>query len=306
MKKKILIIGGTGFIGFHLAKKSVKLGWDVTSLSTKPAKKLRFLDKVNYIICDITKKKLLKKKIDLYFDYIVNLGGYVDHSNKTKTYNSHYIGLKNVVDIFLNKLPKSFIQIGTGGEYGKAKSPHNEKINCKPISNYAMSKFLSSKHLINLYLKKNFPCTILRLYQTYGPYQETNRFIPFVVYNCLKNKTFPCSEGEQYRDFIYIDDVISLIIKSIKSKKAKGQIFNVGLGKPKKIKNIIKNIVFYIKKGTPSFGQIKLRPDELKLTYPDISKAKKMLKWKPKVPLKVGLNKTIKYFQTQTKKIEIK
>jgi len=92
--KKILIIGGTGFIGYHLAKKSLKKGWKVTSLSSNRPKKIRYLSKVKYIRCDITNKKLLKKKIKKNFDYVVNLGGYVDHSNKKKTLLSNYNGFK--------------------------------------------------------------------------------------------------------------------------------------------------------------------------------------------------------------------
>ena len=83
-KTKILIVGGTGFIGYHLAKRSLKEGWTVTSISTRRPKKLRYISKVKYIICDITKKSILKKKINKNFDLVVNLGGYVDHSNKKK------------------------------------------------------------------------------------------------------------------------------------------------------------------------------------------------------------------------------
>ena len=96
LKKNILIIGGTGFIGYHLANKSLQKGWQVTSISSKTPKKIRYLSKVKYIICDITNKELLKKSINKSFDYVVNLGGYVDHSNKRKTYNSHYKGCKNL------------------------------------------------------------------------------------------------------------------------------------------------------------------------------------------------------------------
>ena len=56
-----MIVGGTGFIGYHLAKKSLKKGWQVTSISSNPPKKIRYLSKVEYIRCDITNKKLLKK-----------------------------------------------------------------------------------------------------------------------------------------------------------------------------------------------------------------------------------------------------
>ena len=85
-KNNILIVGGTGFIGYHLAKKSLSKGWHVTSISSRPPKKIRYLPKVKYIICDISKKKSLKKNIQKYFKYVVNLGGYVDHSDKKKTF----------------------------------------------------------------------------------------------------------------------------------------------------------------------------------------------------------------------------
>ena len=61
-KRNILIVGGTGFIGYHLAKESLKKGWKVTSISTRKPRKIRKLKKVNYIFCDITNKKSLKKK----------------------------------------------------------------------------------------------------------------------------------------------------------------------------------------------------------------------------------------------------
>ena len=84
-KKKILIIGGTGFIGFHLAKRLVKKNYSVTSISTKLPSENKKLSKVDYLICDISKLNFLKKiikKID--FDYVINVGGYVDHLNKKK------------------------------------------------------------------------------------------------------------------------------------------------------------------------------------------------------------------------------
>ena len=100
--KNILIIGGTGFIGYHLAKKCLKKNFKVTSISKNRPKKIRFLKKVKYIICDINNKKILKK-IDNNFDYVVNLGGYVDHKNKQETYRSHYLGLKKLTKIFIKK-----------------------------------------------------------------------------------------------------------------------------------------------------------------------------------------------------------
>ena len=103
MKKKILIVGGTGFIGYHLAKICLKKKFLVTSLSFRKVKNERYLKKVKYIKCDISNQNNLKKNIKENFDYVVNLGGYVNHNEKVKTFNSHYKGCKNLADFFKKK-----------------------------------------------------------------------------------------------------------------------------------------------------------------------------------------------------------
>jgi len=242
LKNNILIVGGTGFIGYHLAKKSLKKGWQVTSISSRLPRKKRYLPKVKYILCDITKKKSLKKNIRKYFNYVVNLGGYVDHSNRKKTFESHYIGCKNLTEIFLKKPPIAFVQMGSSAEYGNVKSPQKENAKCNPKSVYGQAKLLSSIYLIDLFKKQKFPSTILRLYNTYGSRQDLNRFIPIIISGCIKNKKFPCSKGNQLRDFLHIDDVVDAILKSLTNKNAKGQIINIGSGKPRKIKSVIEKV----------------------------------------------------------------
>ena len=296
MKKKILILGGTGFIGYHLAKASLKKGFKVISLSKNKPKKKRYLKRVKYIIADISNINSIKKKIKGDFQYIVNLAGYVDHSNKIKTFKSHYLGCKSISDFFLQKKIKKFIQVGSSMEYGLAKSPQKENFKCMPKSSYGKAKFLSTKYLLDLYRKKKFPVTIVRLYQVYGPYQDLNRFLPIIINSCKDNKDFPCSHGKQFRDFLYINDLIDAIFLILKNPKAEGEIFNLGFGKPLKIKNIINKILSYYKSGNPQFGKIKLRKEEQIKIYPDIYKARSILKWKPKVNFLKGLHKTIQYY----------
>ena len=125
--------------------------------------------------------------------------------------------------------------------------------------------------------------------------------IPFVINNSIKNKEFKCSPGYQYRDFTYIDDVVSAINKSLKSDSATGKIINIGYGKPTKIKNLILLLVKLIGKGKPIFSKIKLRSDELIKLYPNISKAKKLINWVPQISLKRGLAKTIKFYKNNEK-----
>ena len=284
MKKKILIIGGTGFIGKHLVKKCVSLKWKVTSVSSsKPKDKVY---KVQYIICDISKKKQIYSKIKKNYNYVVNLGGYVDHSKRQKTYNTHYIGLKNLSNFFLKSKIESFLQMGSSLEYGDLSSPQKETMLTNPNklkSVYAKSKLLATYHLIKLNKNYNFPMSVLRLYLAYGPKQDFNRFLPVIIKSCLQNKSFDCSEGNQFRDFIFINDLIDIIIKALKNRNRVGQVINVGSGKKQKIRNIIKMVVKITKGGNPNFGKIKLRKDETLKIYPSISKAKKILKWKPKI-----------------------
>ena len=299
LKSKILILGGTGFIGYHLAKEALKRGLLVSSLSKNSPSKKRYLKKVKYIIADISNKNVIKKKIKGNFEYVVNLAGYVDHSNNIKTFKSHYIGCKNISNFFLKKKIKRFIQIGSSMEYGLARSPQKENFKCKPKSVYGKAKFFSTKYLLTLSKKKKFPVTIVRLYQVYGPYQDLNRFIPVVINSCKNNKDFPCSHGRQFRDFLYIEDLIQAIFLIIKNPKAQGKIINLGTGRPLKIKNIIKKIINYYKSGNPQFNKIKLRNEEQNKIYPSLYNAKKILKWEAKINFSEGLKKTIKYYNAK-------
>ena len=297
IKPQLLILGGTGFIGYHLAKYCLKKNFFVTSVSKHYPKYYRSLKKVKYVICDINRDQI-KKKINIKsFDYVVNLSGYVDHKNKKETYKNHYLAAKKIGKIFLNSKIKKLIQIGSSMEYGRIRSPQKESYKCKPESTYGLSKFLATQYFLNLYVKYKFPVTILRLYQVYGPYQDINRLIPIVINSCKADKNFPCSGGNQFRDFLFIDDLIKAIFITLDNQQASGKIINIGSGHPIKIKKIIKKIKNYFKKGNPIFGRIKLRKEELLKIYPDLKNAKNILNWKPRVDFESGIKKTINFYQ---------
>ena len=217
---------------------------------------------------------------------------------------SHFKGCKNLSLLFLNSKIEKFIQIGSSIEYGKKKSPQIEsKINNqKTFSVYGNAKLQSTKFLLNLNKNYNFPMTVLRLYLVYGPAQDNNRVVPITIFNAIQNNNFDCSNGTQLRDFLFIDDLIDAIIKSLKNDKSTGEIINLGTGKPIKIKDLITRICNLVGSGRPEFGKVKLRKDEIKKLYPKILKSKKLLNWKPKISIEKGLKKTIKYFKKNKKK----
>ncbi len=292
--KKMLIIGGTGFLGYNLAKTALKKNWRVTSVSINSPKKTKLLKKVKYIFCDISKKDTLKQKIKENFSFVINAGGYIDHSGGSRVSKTHLDGLKNLCNLFLKKKIQCFVQIGSSVEYGSLPSPQSEINIKKPnTTTYAKSKYLATEHAIKLFKSKGFPITVLRVYQAYGPKQKKDRLIPSLIDSCLRNEKFPCTNGTQLRDFIYIDDVVESIFKCYKNKKAQGEIFNIGSGKPKTIRQIINLVKKLVGLGKPDFGRIKLRSDENLKLYPRINKARKVLKWRPKIDLKEGILKTI-------------
>lgn len=295
MRKNILVLGGTGFIGHNLLKKLSKTKNNITSLSRGVKKNnINLIKNVEYLSVNLANFKNLKKVINKDYQIIINLSGNIDHKNYDQTKKIHFIGLKNLFKIINLKKLSLFIQAGSSLEYGKLSSPQREKIKCKPISLYGKAKSLSSEFLRKKIKKK---VVILRLYQIYGPYQKFDRLIPHVIKSCIKNKKFKCSDGMQLRDFLHVDDLIILFNKIINDQNIKYGIYNVGSGSPISVRKIIKIINNYVKKGSPIFGKIKMRSDETKILYPNISKISKVYKWKPKTNISTGLKKTIEHYR---------
>jgi UDP-glucose 4-epimerase len=298
IKKKILIIGGTGFLGHHLAKKC-NTKFIVTSLSLNLPKKEKKIKGVRYLIADISKKQELIKKINSKFDIVVNLGGYINHKNRNLAIKTHLNGCKNLINFFKDKNIELFIQIGSSAEYGKQKSPNFENMKCSPKTIYAQSKLNASKYLINFPKKYNFPYVILRFYQVYGPEQKQDRLIPMVINSCLEDLHFRCTSGIQSKDFLYITDAINAICKCFNNNKIISNIINIGSGHKISVRKLILKVVKNVGYGKPMFGVLGKRSDEPKNSYPSIKKAKKILIWKPKISLEKGLRMTVSYYKNK-------
>ncbi len=268
----------------------------VSSFSRRKPESKKKIKNVKYLYGDVSKKRDFKK-LEKNFKYVVNLSGNIDHNDKKEVYKSHFIGVKNIASFCISNKVDHLIQLGSSGEYGNSKSPHTENSKCLAKTHYNKTKLMASKYLLKKYSKSALKLTILRPYQIYGPYQSINRVVPITIINCLNNRTFNCSAGTQYRDFLFINDMVNAIFLTLGNKKAFGEIINLGSGKIIKIKNLILNIKNAIKGGHPLFGIIPLRKDEKLKIYTSIQKAKKILKWSPKVPITVGLKKTIKNYK---------
>ena len=294
---KLLVVGGTGFIGYHIIKEAKKRKWNVTSVSLNKPKIKRFHKNVIYKKANISDLNKLKKMTNTHFDYVVNAGGYGKNPNFGKSgdilFKSHFLGTVNLVKILNYKKLKKYIQIGSSAEYGNANAPQIENMLCNPKTPYGIAKLACTNFLQNFNKINNFPSTVLRLFQVYGSKQDKNRILPQIIDGCLRNKKFPVTKGEQYCDFCHIEDVVRAIFKTLKSKKSKGEIINIGSGKPIKIKNIVFLVKKIIRKGKPQFGKIKYGKNINMKLFPNIKKARGVIGWVPKVSLIKGLKNTI-------------
>lgn len=295
--KNVLVVGGTGFTGYHICKKLIFQKYKVLSLSSKKPDKNRIVKGVKYITADIRNKKKLKILDQKKINYVINLAGYIDHSGNKKNLKTHILGTKNLANKFLKSDLRIFIQAGTSLEYGKINSPQKENKKEKPLSKYGKTKYKANLYLESIRKKFDFPYVTLRIYQIYGPNQGIDRLIPFIILSCLKNSKFPCTHGEQIRDFLYVDDFVNLILKILKSKKKIRGVFNVGSNQPTKIKTIINLINKKVGKGIPLYGKAEMRKDEQMVLYPSIKKIKNIVNWQVKFSLSTGLNKTIKFYK---------
>ena len=296
--KKVLIFGGTGFLGYHLCKKSLIRNLKVFSVSKNPVKKKRKLSKVKYIYFDASKFSNFKK-INQNFDFIINSSGYGSHfkgRKGKKLYNEHISIAKNILKFLKKKKIEKLIQIGSSFEYGKSKSLLKENYKTKPTSYYGKAKLYVTNYFLKDHYKNNLPVTIFRLFQAYGPKQEINRLIPYVAKGLKENKTVYLTSGRQIRDFCHVDDISSAIFKSFYNKKSNGQIINLGSGKKISVYDLVLKIFKIIKVGRIKFDQKSKHVGENEIILPNIQKAKRLLNWKPKISINTGIKKIVREF----------
>ena len=302
---RLLVVGGSGFIGRHIVDHAIGLGWDVTSLSlmSRPGSEEIFPG-VRYAAVDLVNGDTLKKVLgEVFFEYVVNCGGYIDHRSfgdgGRKVFDTHCAGVLNLAEALNRDVLQSFINIGSSDEYGNNPSPQVETQREAPISPYSTGKVAATHFLQMLYRTENFPATILRLFLTYGPGQDGRRFLPQVITGCLEGRSFPASEGKQLRDFCFVQDTVKAVFAALANPSAKGEVINVGSGQPVSIRQVIEVVQRLVGKGTPKFGAVAYRSGENMSLVADISKAKTMLDWQPMVTLDRGLEQTIKWMMDQ-------
>ena len=298
---KILVAGGTGFIGSNLILELISKNNEVISLSNGHNKKNHF-KKVFYISHDLT-RPLKKEEVNFLSDieYVINCSGYIDHSSFSnggkEVFYNHFESLYLLSKLAIKIKAKAFIHIGSSDEYGKNISPLDEKIRESPQSPYALSKLSSTHYLQQCYEKGILNTVIIRPFLVYGERQGKERFLPYLIDNCLNDREFKVSLGEQIRDYLYVKDFNSALIKAFNNNNAYGEVINVASGIPISIRKVIETVKEIIGKGKPILGGLDYRKGESMELYANIDKAKRILDWEPEYEFKETLEKVIDWYK---------
>lgn len=305
---KILITGGAGFIGSHLAEKLVKEGNKVTVLDIlKNGNKLpkEILNDVNLIIGDVrdddTVMKVAKGS-EIIFHLAAVLGVDVVADSPVETMDTEYFGLKNAVKASLYNSIEKLIYASTSGVYGKAAlvSALEEEFPVSPNSSYSIAKRFCELYLKSIYQEKKLDSFSLRFFNVYGPRQDNRMVIPRFLEQAELNKPITVYKpGTQTRDYTYIDDVVKSLIHVMNKLKG-NDIMNVSNQKEYTVKQLAETI----KELTDSKSKIKFlespagRNDyETERRFGSSKKLKKLIGYAPSTALNKGLLETIKYYR---------
>ena len=296
---KIVITGGAGFIGSHLAEFLIKKKHQIViidNLSTGRIENIKsFKKKVKFVNADISKKGRWMqnfKNTQVVFHFAA-LADIVPSIKDPYTYfQSNVVGTENVANSCVINNVKKIIYAASSSCYGIPKNyPTSEKESIKPQYPYALTKNIGEQILIHYGKIYGFQVTSMRLFNVYGTRSRTSGTYGamFGVFLAQKLKNKPLTvvgDGHQKRDFTYISDVVLAFYKCIRLKK-NFQIFNVGTGKPISINNIVKLL-------NCKSTNIPKRPGEPDQTNANIGKIKKELKWYPKISINAGINKLLR------------
>lgn len=304
---KVLITGGAGFIGSHLCERFLKEGAEVIcadSLITGSRKNIESLEankKFEFMKIDVSKEPIKEKCTHvLHFASPASPVDYQKHSLETLMANS--IGTKNALECAVRN--KAFFLFASTSEvYGDPlvhPQPETYWGNANPIgprSMYDESKRFGEA-LVMHYVRKGATANIVRIFNTYGPRMRFNdgRIVPNFMVQAIRGKPITVyGTGKQTRSFCYIDDLVEGIWRYSISK-LKGEVINMGNPEEYAVLQFAK----LIKEVTHSSSKIIMKPlpkDDPKQRRPDIAKAKRLLGWRPKVPLREGLRKTAEWFR---------
>lgn len=314
MANSILVTGCAGFIGSHLTDRLLTDGHHVIGLDNfndyydpkikegnlKFAKSFRNFKIYKLDITDLEGlKKLFKKEEPALIIHLAARAGVRPSIINPKLYaHTNVLGTINLAKLAADFKIKNFIFGSSSSVYGESKKiPFCENDLCQNIiSPYASSKIAAESIIASFHKNHGLKSTILRFFTVYGPRGRPDMAPAIFTRAIIKgNEIVQFGDGSSIRDYTYIDDITNGILQTIR-KDLKFEIINLGSNNPVTLNKFIKTL----EKLTGKKAMIKKLPKQegdVEKTWANVVKAKKLLRWKPKVKLEKGLIKYLKWLR---------
>jgi nucleoside-diphosphate-sugar epimerase len=309
---KFLVSGSSGFIGSYTAKELIRLGHDVKFFDITGLMDLSFLPQNTgeFIVGDLRNSEDCLnacKDVDviIHCAAVASISRTVDYPIEASEIN--ITGMLNLLEASLASGVKRFVFLSSAKIYGDIeKYPSSEEDMPRPLTPYALTKFVGEYHCRYFSEHHGLTTVCLRPFSVYGPRQNIkNGYIGNIIESVCNDK-IPEIPGtpEVSRDFTYIDDVVQSCIQAAFVRKIKFGIFNVGSGKAYSLSEVL-SIVNKLTGRNIRPHYVPLVPGTAIRTYSDISKAKEILQFEPRIGLEEGLKKMVRWYLS-TKGIEEK
>ena len=311
---KILVTGGAGFIGSHIATKLSEITtnevtiFDIfTTVHQENIAHLTDRSNVSILRVDVRDGKAVKDHMT-GIDYIFHLAALVSVpqsiAEPVQTFEHNITGTINILQAAREHHVKKVILSSSAAAYGDEPTlPKLETMPTMPKTPYAVSK-ITGEQLCRIFNEiYNTPTVALRYFNVFGPRQDPNSEYAAVVPKFISKATnneppIIFGDGEQTRDMIFVDDVVNANIRAALSDSANGEIFNIATGKPITI-NVLANMIIELSENQLDLEYRPPRPGDILHSYANITKAKTLLDWSPKTELRDALVNTFKFFKSK-------
>ena len=304
-KHRIVVIGGSGFIGSRFVEKCLLRGYTNIGVADLKRQKEKH---INYQICDLANKKtILKliKKNDIVCHFACSTIPKSSEDDILHDLRQNLFGTIQLLEVCAAKKIQKIIFLSSGGTvYGNIPKSFqvSENAELNPICAHGVMKICCEKYVKYFANKFNFKYIILRLANPYGRNFNKKRLqgvIDLILYNAMVNKPVKIwGSLNKTRDYIHIDDLCELLITAI-NKQIKSSCYNVGSGNSQSIISIIKRIEKICKKKI-KINIVPKRSIDLKYNQLDISKTKKKFNWQPLISINQGIQRIFNQYLENT------
>jgi len=309
---EVLVAGGAGFIGSHIVDKLIDADAKVTVIDNLYTGQLENIEQhkqnknFRFVKGDVCNLPLVKEAVS-GVDFVINVAAVVSVprsiENPLLVNEVNVKGTLNLMKACLDSDVKRFIQASSASVYGDAHTlPVYEDFAPKPLSPYGVSKLAADNYVAVFHQVYGLETVCLRYFNVYGPRQANNPYsgaITIFANNLLSNrppKIF--GDGNQTRDFVFVEDVASANLLALTEKKAVGEVFNISTGEATTINRLVQLMQEITGKTNlkPIYKDARL--GDIRHSIACIDKARKVLGYEPTIPLEVGLKKLVDWYMT--------